>query len=138
VARRLPLPPFVEERPWVVRILLIGVVPAAFGFLCGAILDTSGGLFLGLQVLAAIGGYLAGFEHAFRHHAALRAIVGGLIYGGAILVGHHVAGGDDHDLLPDPELFQLVITAVFGLLLGILGWHTRLRIEARAGSEPSA
>ena len=138
MARRWPLPPFVEERPWIVRIVLIGVVPAAFGFLCGAILDASGGLFLGLQVLAALGGYLAGFEHAFRHHAGIRAITGGLIYGGFILIGHHVAGGEDHGLLPDPELFQLVITTVFGVLLGILGWHTRLRIEARANAEPSA
>ena len=46
------LPPFLDERPWPVQVILAGIVPMAFGFLCGAILDSSGTVYLALQVLA--------------------------------------------------------------------------------------
>jgi hypothetical protein len=130
VSRRWTLPPLLDEWPWPIRIVLAGIVPMGFGFLCGAILDSSGALFLGLQVLAALGGYFAGFEHEFPHHARIRGVLGGLLFGGFILIGHHTVGGDDHGLLPDPELIQLVITAAVGALLGTLGARTRMRIES--------
>jgi hypothetical protein len=127
--RRWPLPPLFDERPWAVRIVLAGIVPMGFGFLCGMVLSSSGTLFLGLQVLAALGGYFAGFEHDLPHHARIRGVIGGLLFGGFILIGHHVAGGTDHGLIANPELIQLVFTATFGALLGTLGAHTRRRIE---------
>ena len=102
----------------------------AFGFLCGAVLDNSGALFLALQVIAALGGYFAGFEHSHPHHARLRGVVGGLLFGSFILIGHQVEGGSDHGLLPDPELLQLVITVTIGVVLGTLGARTRIRIES--------
>ena len=128
--RSWPLPPLLTDWPWAVRIVLAGVVPMGFGFLCGAVLDTSGALFLGLQVLAALGGYFAGFEHSRPLHARMRGVLGGLLFGGFILIGHHAVGGDDHGLIPDPELIQLVITATLGALLGTLGARTRQRIES--------
>ena len=130
MSRRWPLPPLLDDWPWAVRIVLAGIVPMGFGFLCGAVLGSSGGLFLGLQVLAALGGYFAGFEHNRPVHARIRGVVGGLLFGGFILIGHHAAGGSDQGLIPDPELIQLVITATLGALLGTLGARTRRRIEA--------
>jgi hypothetical protein len=106
-----------------------------FGFLCGAVLDSSGALFLGLQAVAALGGYFAGFEHSHPHHARLRGVLGGLLFGGFILIGHETVGGDDHGLLPDLRLLQLVITVTLGVVLGTLGARTRQRIEA--AREPS-
>jgi hypothetical protein len=123
------LPPFLDERPWAIRVFLVGIVPMAFGFLCGWILDSSGTVYLGLQVLAAIGGYLAGFDHDLTRHALIRGIVGGLLFGGFVLIGHHVQGGDDHGLLPDQEGLLIVVTAILGALLGMLGERTRTRIE---------
>jgi len=123
------LPPFLDERPWPVQVILVGIVPMAFGFLCGWILDSSGTVYLGLQVLAAIGGYLAGFDHDLTRHALIRGIVGGLLFGGFVLIGHHVQGGDDHGLLPDQEGLLIVVTAILGALLGMLGERTRTRIE---------
>jgi hypothetical protein len=123
------LPPFLDERPWAIRVFLVGIVPMAFGFLCGWILDSSGTVYLALQVVAAIGGYLAGFDHDVTRHALIRGIVGGLLFGGFVLIGHHVQGGDDHGLLPDQELVLVVFTAGIGALLGILGERTRTRIE---------
>ena len=122
------LPPFLDERPWPVQVILVGIVPMAFGFLCGWILDSSGTVYLVLQVLAAIGGYLAGFDHDVTRHAFIRGIIGGLLFGGFVLIGHHVQGGDDHGLIPDQELVLLVFTAGIGSLLGMLGARTRTRI----------
>jgi hypothetical protein len=123
------LPPFLDERPWPVQVFLAGIVPAGFGFLCGWILDSSGTVYLALQLVAAIGGYLAGFDHDLTRHALLRGVVGGLLFGGFILIGHHVAGGEDHGLIPDQELVLVVVTALLGALLGMLGERTRTRIE---------
>lgn len=136
--RRWPLPPLLAEWPWAIRIVLAGILPMGFGFLCGAALGSSGALFLGLQVLAALGGYVAGFEHSRPLHARMRGILGGLLFGGFILIGHHAAGGSDHGLIPDPELIQLVITSALGALLGTLGAHTRRRIESMGDAERSA
>jgi hypothetical protein len=137
VFRRLPLPPLLEERPWPVRIVLAGIIPMGFGFLCGAILDSSKSAYLGLQVLAALGGYFAGFEHELPHHARIRGVLGGLLFGGFVLIGHQVAGGTDHGLIPDPEPVMLVLTALLGAVLGMLGAYTRMRIEL-AGDDPPA
>jgi hypothetical protein len=105
-----------------------------FGFLCGALLGGSGALFLALQVLAALGGYLAGMEHSRPIHGRLRGVLGGVLFGGFILVGHHVQGGSDHGLIPDPEVIQIAITSGLGALLGTLGARTRTRIEAAGDS----
>jgi ABC-type branched-subunit amino acid transport system permease subunit len=136
--RSWPLPPLLADWPWAVRIVLAGIVPIGFGFLCGALLGSSGALFLGLQVLAAIGGYTAGLEHSHPRHGRLRGVLGGLLFGGSILLGHESVGGSDHGLLPHPELLQLVITVTLGALLGSLGAYTRMRIESRrpAGESP--
>lgn len=129
MARRFPLPPLLDEWPWPVRIVLAGIVPMAFGFLCGAILDSSSTVYIVLQVVAALGGFFAGFEHDLPHHARLRGLLGGLLFGGFVLIGHHVAGGTDHGLIPDPEPVMLVLTALLGAVLGMLGAHVRMRIE---------
>jgi hypothetical protein len=134
----LPLPPLLDDWPWPVRIVLAGIVPMGFGFLCGAILDSSGTLYLGLQVLAALGGYFAGFEHDLPHHARIRGVLGGLLFGGFVLIGHHVAGGTDHGLIPNPEPVLLVLTALLGAVLGMLGAYTRMRIELRDDDPPAS
>jgi hypothetical protein len=123
------LPPFLDERPWPVQFILAWVVPMAFGFLCGAILDSSATVYLALQVVAAIGGYLAGFDHDVTGEAGIRGLIAGLLYGEFILIGHHVVGGDDHNLIADPEAALIVVTGVLGALLGMLGTITRTRIE---------
>ena len=89
--RRWPLPPLLTDRPWAIRIVLAGLVPMGFGFLCGAVL-------------------------------------GGLLFGGFILIGHETVGGSDHDLIPDPAVTQIVITAGLGALFGTLGARTQQRI----------
>ena len=128
--RRWPLPPLLTDWPWAIRVVLAGVVPMGFGFLCGAVLGGSGALFLALQALAAGGGYFAGLEHNRPLHGRMRGVLGGLLFGGFILIGHETVGGSDHGLIPDPEVIQIAITATLGALFGTLGARTRQRIES--------
>ncbi len=124
-------PPLLREWPLPVRIFLTVILPAAFGFLCGALLGSSGAVFLALQILGILGGFTAGFEHDHWRGGVLRGICGGAIFGGFILIGHAVVGGSDHGLLPEVKVFQILITIFFGVLLGYLGARLRARLAAR-------
>jgi len=101
-----------------------------FGFLCGAVLGGSGALYLALQALAAGGGYFAGLEHDRPLHGRMRGVLGGLLFGGFILIGHETVGGSDHGLIPDPEVILIAFTGTLGALFGTLGARTRQRIES--------
>jgi hypothetical protein len=120
-------PPLLREWPVGVRLVLAGLLPAAFGFLCGALLGSSGAVFLVLQLVGIAGGFAAGFEHDHWRGGVLRGLCGGALFGAFILIGHAVAGGSDHGLLPAVEAFQVLITIFFGVLLGWLGSRTRAR-----------
>jgi hypothetical protein len=123
-------PPLLASWPLPVRLVLAGVVPISFGLLCGALLGSSGPLFLVLQVVGIAGGYWAGLEHARPRSGFLRGITGGLLFGSSILAGHALEGGAAHGLLPDPQALQVAITTTSGALLGLLGARLRRRIEA--------
>jgi hypothetical protein len=124
-------PPLLAERPVAVQVLLVGVLPVTFGLVCGYILESSGTVYLVLQVLGILGGFFAGFEHDTHRGGVLRGVVGGTLFGLSILVGHEShGGGEDHDLLPSPAILLLVLTTGFGVLLGWLGAVLRRR---RAG-----
>jgi uncharacterized membrane protein YeaQ/YmgE (transglycosylase-associated protein family) len=124
-------PPLLREWPVPVRLVLAVVLPATFGFLCGALLGSSGAVFLALQVIGIVGGFAAGFEHDHWRGGVLRGLCGGAIFGGFILIGHAVAGGSDHGLLPEVQAFQILITVFFGVLLGWLGSRLRARSTRR-------
>ena len=130
MGRRWRLPPLLTDWPWAIRIVLAGLIPMGFGFLCGAVLGGSGGLYLALQALAAGGGYFAGLEHERPLHGRMRGILGGVLFGGFTLIGHEAVGGSDHGLIPDPGLILIAITATLGALLGTLGARTRQRLES--------
>jgi len=124
-------PPLLREQPVAVRVFLTVILPASFGFLCGALLGSSGTVFLVLQILGVAGGFTAGFEHDHWRGGVLRGLCGGAIFGGFILIGHAVVGGSDHGLLPEVQAFQILITVFFGVLLGWLGSRLRVRTARR-------
>jgi hypothetical protein len=107
------------------RVVLAGLLPAGFGFLCGALLGSSGAVFLVLQIIGVLGGFAAGFEHDHWRGGVLRGLCGGALFGGFILIGHAVVGGSDHGLIPGVQAFQVLITVFFGVLLGYLGAWVR-------------
>jgi hypothetical protein len=108
-------------------VVLVGVVPAVFGLICGLVLDPSPTIYLLLQIPAVLGGLGAGLEHDSPREAALRGALGGAIFGGFVVLGHELGGGEDHDLLPHPPVALLVITASLGSLFGWLGARYRAR-----------
>src|SRR5207245_1836500 len=91
-ARRTPIASLMRARPHPARIVLGGVFPAIFGAIAGILLGISGGAYWAFGGVAAVGGFLAGFEHQDGWGGADRGVVGGAIYGTALLVAHSIAG----------------------------------------------
>jgi len=125
------LPPLLRSRPEGAQVALIVVVPAVYGFLTGVALGASEAVYLVMNLLAVIGGYLAGFDHDELGEVAPRGAVGGSLFGSFILLAHEVTGAKENVELPHPEVVLVVATAVGGVLLGTLGTLTRRRIERR-------
>ncbi len=123
------LPTLFESRPMGVRILLVVVVPAVFGAIAGFLLAPLPGLYIALQVVAAVGGILAGLEHRGFGQAAMRGLGAGLVFGVAILVAHAISGGTDHNYLGKAPIALPAITAVAGAILALIGAFARRRLE---------
>jgi hypothetical protein len=130
-------PPLLLNRPLAARIALAIVVPCVYGFLTGAALDNSKGLYLALTLLAAIGGVLGGFEMYGSGQGAVRGVVGGTLFGGFILIAHQVVSGDATVKLPHPAILFLIFTIVPGALLGAWGGRLRFELEERREGEPA-
>lgn len=128
--------PLLLDRAVPARVVLGLVVPSAYGFVTGIALDKSKGLYIVLVILAAIGGVLAGFEMYGSGQGALRGLVGGTLFGGFLLIGHAVIGGDATVKLPDPEIVYLAFTIIPGVALG--AWGGRLRYEYEERGEGDA
>lgn len=105
------------------------VVPVVFGLITGLTLGWSEGVYLVLTVLGIAGGYLAGMEHDVPLEGLYRGILGGLLFGVSILLANGLADAEPKAHLPDPEVLLVVITTVFGAVLGTLGARTRARRE---------
>jgi len=107
---------------------------------CGIFLGISEVVYLVLSILAIAGGYFAGYEHNGAGEGALRGLIGGSLFGGAILLTHNLIGDEPKAELPDPEIVLVGVTAGFGVILGALGGSARARAvkEREAGvSKPA-
>jgi hypothetical protein len=85
------------------------------------LVGVSSGAYLAVGALAGVGGFLAGFEHRDGWGGADRGLVGGTIYGTALLVAHAIAGTHAKVSLGSFPPFLAVITAIIGILLGAAG-----------------
>ena len=124
------LPPLFEDRPFWLQLLGLVVVPLIFGVLSGFALGWSEVLYL-IMVgpIALIGGFLGGIEHRGFEDGFIRGLLGGLVYGSFILLGHKIAGTDPKAELPDPQVGLVILTTVVGGILGGLGGRFRARRE---------
>src|SRR5882724_9087935 len=109
--------PLFRERPRSIQILLGLVAPIAIGALAGVFLGVSAGAYWAIGLIAFVGGVLAGFEHADAWDGAERGLVGGTLYGTALLVAHAIAGTDAKVSLPGFEPILVVFTVIIGVLL---------------------
>jgi hypothetical protein len=108
-----------------VQLLIAVVVPAAFGVLCGWLLGVNKTWYLVLSILALLGGYAAGTEHDGAGEGALRGLLGGSLFGGAILLTNQALDKTPKADLPHPHIWLLAITAGIGVILGALGGRSR-------------
>jgi hypothetical protein len=125
------------ERAVPARVVLGLVVPSAFGFVTGIALNESKALYIVLIIVAAIGGVLAGFEMYGSGQGAVRGVIGGTLFGGFVLIGHALIGGDATVKLPDPEIVYLLFTIVPGAALGAWGGRLRYEFEERDEGAPA-
>jgi hypothetical protein len=129
------LPPAFEDRPFWLQLVGLVVVPMIFGVLSGFALGWSEVLYLVMVgPIALIGGFLGGIEHRGFEDGFVRGLLGGLVYGSFILLGHKIAGTDPKAELPDPQVGLVILTTVVGGILGGLGGRFRAR---REGVEPA-
>ena len=86
-----------------------------FGLLTGFALGWSEVLYL-IMVgpIALLGGFLGGIEHRGWEDGFVRGLVGGLVYGSFILLGHKIAGTEAKAELPDPQVGLVILTTVVG------------------------
>jgi hypothetical protein len=132
------MPHLLRARPIGLQVVLAGLVPAAFGAICGYLLGVSEVAYLVLTILAIAGGYGAGLEHDGGREGALRGVVGGTLFGGFILLVHEATGKEAKAELPEPEILLLVLTIGFGILLGTLGGRARHKRELEGPKEKEA
>ena len=131
-------PTLLRDRPRAAQILLAGLLPLLSGALAGVLVGVSSGAYWGWGAVAAVGGFLSGFEHQDGWGGADRGLVGGAIYGTALLVAHAIAGTHAKVSLGSFPPLLAVITAIVGMFLAAAGGRVaRLRRERRAASAAS-
>jgi hypothetical protein len=117
------------------QVLLAGLVPVAFGALCGWLLGVNKTAYLVLSLLAIAGGYIAGQEHDGAGEGAIRGLIGGALFGGAILLVHEATGKTAKADIPDPKIILVGITVVAGVILGALGGRRRANADEEEEKE---
>ena len=123
--------PLLLTRPFGAQLVLAVIVPAVFGLLTGFVLGVSEIGYLVLSLLGVLGGIGAGYDHDGADEGFVRGILGGLLFGVFILVGHSVFGQEAKAHIPQPHVFLVVITTVLGALFGAWGGSLRARGEKK-------
>jgi hypothetical protein len=129
-------PVYFLDRPLASRVVLVVLVPGIFGLVCGYFLGHSKTVYIALQIVAAIGGYVAGFEHRSGREAAIRGFAGGAFFGAGILLMHELTGDKEAVKLPHPALILLAFTAGIGAILAAFGASARATREASGPPQP--
>lgn len=129
------LPPLLSERSRPVQVLLAVVVPAVYGAVTGIFLGISEAVYLVLAIAGLLGAVGAGIEHRGPGAGALRGILAGAVFGGAILLAHEISGAEPERELPDPPIVLLVITIGFAIPFAALGGWLRVRGERKGAVE---
>lgn len=134
-------PTLFRDRPRPLQIVLGGVTPALIGALAGVMVGVSSTAYWIVAIVAGIGGFLSGFEHLDGWGGADRGLVGGFIYGVALLVAHAITGADAKVSLGKFPPLLAVVTAILGMLLAAAGGRLarmqRERAAARGDVSPA-
>ncbi len=131
------MPTLLRTRPLPFQVVLAGLVPIAFGAICGWLLGVNKTAYIVLTLLAIAGGYAAGQEHDGAGEGALRGLVGGALFGAAIVLVHEATGKPAKADIPHPEIILVGITTVAGVILGAVGGSRRARSADEEEDETS-
>ncbi|MEO6858616.1 MAG: hypothetical protein ABI323_08525 [Solirubrobacteraceae bacterium] len=135
----MPTPVLFRDRPRAAQIILGGVFPAVIGALAGVLIGVAAAAYWVVAILAGVGAFLAGFEHRDGWGGADRGMVGGAIYGTALLLMHALVGTHAKVSLGSFPPLLAVITAIVGAVLGACGGRlARARREQHAGLETAS
>ena len=126
MTKRQLIKPF-SEQPAFGKVFAAVLAPALFGSFAGWLLGVSAAGYLIVQVVATIGGVLAGMEHAGPRTGALRGLIGGSLFGSSILLVRALTDAADEMSLGSKPWTLVIITAVVGTSLGVLGGWLRAR-----------
>jgi hypothetical protein len=134
----MSMPPLLRDRPPAVQILLAVLVPFAFGALVGVVLHHSAGIYWALLAVAALGGLLAGLDHAEREEAAVRGAISGASFSLGILFTHGLVDTDAKVSLGSFPPALILINGLVGAFLAALGcWLLRRSRHGSAGRTPA-
>jgi len=114
-------PTLLRERSENTQTMLAVIVPLLFGAVVGIVLGTSASLYWILLGIAGLGALLAGLEHDQVKEAAGRGAVAGAMFGLGILAAHQLAGTDAKVSLGSFPPALILIDAIAGALLTLLG-----------------
>lgn len=115
------------------QVILGGAVPAVLGGVAGVLIGVSSAGYWAIGLLAAIGGFISGFEHRDGWGGADRGFFGGLIYGVALLIVHGLIGTTAKVSLGSFPPLLAVITAIIGMLLAAGGGRLARVQRERSG-----
>jgi hypothetical protein len=105
----------------------------------GVLIGVAAAAYWVVAILAGVGAFLAGFEHRDGWGGADRGMVGGVIYGTALLLMHALVGTHAKVSLGSFPPLLAVITAIFGAVLGACGGRlARARREQEVGLETAS
>jgi hypothetical protein len=126
-----------SEHPRSVQVLLAVMVPGVFGAIAGYFLGVSETTYLVLSAIGVVGGIGAGVDHVGAKAGARRGLLGGFIFGGAILLAHEIHGAEAKADLPHPAILLIVITTCLAALFGAIGGRLRARSLPLVEPEPA-
>ena len=113
--------------PRAVQIQLAVGGPLLFGMITGFLLSETKAGWVIIQILAALGGIAAGFDHIGARAGAMRGAFGGFLFGFGIVLADAIANNHHLSKTPDPIGLIIVFTTIAGMLLGTLGGWLRSR-----------
>lgn len=130
----MPTPVLFRDRSRPAQVVIGGVIPAVIGALAGVLVGASAAAYWVVAILAGVGAFVSGFEHLDGWGGADRGVVGGAIYGTALLLMHALVGTQAKVSLGSFPPFLAVVTAIVGMLLAAAGGRIARARRERAGA----
>jgi hypothetical protein len=127
-----------EDLPRAVQVQLVAGGAFLFGLVCGFVLSEGKTGWIIVNLIATIGGLLAGVDHAGPREGATRGAIGGFLFGSGIVIADAISEAAPVADVPHPIVLLIVVTTVLGAGLGALGGLIGRRVRAREHAQSSS